>query len=278
MSEASTTARWAISRLSSEWQTPKAIVKFDQKVRFHAGLGGRTSLLLAIGKAYSRWTGVKTTTKELARMLGRSGTSGVGLRASDGPGIVSDLGHRYPESKREFGPSSACLAQGIPAPGPVFRIPDGWRVILIRQAGVGISGHDEADFFQQHCPVPDLETQKILTLFSEALLPGLSKSDMQAIHTYLSGVQDLGLKAREWAIQSARALALRSTWRSVRDRDPRLSPLCLSSMGPTLFLLTEDVDRELRAIRDLCVAPSRYSVTFPSRSGVIVNHYPVRLD
>src|SRR5208337_3421074 len=75
----------------------------------HVGLGRGSQLSLAVARAISELHGRHLPVRELARLVGRGGTSGIGTAAFEYGGFIIDGGHRFGEGgeKTDFRPSSA---------------------------------------------------------------------------------------------------------------------------------------------------------------------------
>ena len=267
--EAERIAASTLVKLAAKWHGPRPSIEFTQQVSLHSGLGARTSLLLAIGKAYARLMGLTISTSIIAQMLGRGGTSGIGLQTSDRPGIVTDLGHEFPLMKNSYGPTSAALSRSTARVGPAFAIPSTWRIILLLWPGQGLHGIGERGFFQKHCPIPERETRELLDMVPD-LFEALKRGTLRRVQWFLSRAQDIGLKRHEWCVQGKDQSAFRSAWIDLRMRRRSLAPLCLSSMGPTHFLLTDSVYDEIRALHDLGVPDRVITITKPSSTGVTI--------
>jgi beta-RFAP synthase len=204
---------------------------------------------------------------DLARLVGRGGTSGVGVHVSNTGGIVLDGGHIFPDEKQTFGPSCSSLAP----PPPLMEArpaPKGCQVVHFRLEKQGISGDLERDFFTHHCPIPEWETRQLQEIADTQLLPAVRNGSLPGINGALSSIQRLGLKAREWSIQGAATQALNRKW-----RESGLSaqlPLCLSSMGPTLFVLTEQPEFVQRKLIKYDVPEQSISITHPWSGGYLI--------
>jgi beta-ribofuranosylaminobenzene 5'-phosphate synthase len=222
-------------------------------VPLHVGLGSKTSLSMAIGKALAVITRVPRSHVEVASLAKRGGTSGVGVHASEYGGFIIDSGHQYPDEKSSFGPSSQHLA-GPPGVQGIYSGPEGWHIIHFRLGRIGLHGELERVFFSTHCPVPHDQTEAIERLVQTALIPALAEKSIYQLHYFLERIQCLGLKSAEWTLQDNKTKKLRDSWDSIRIRNGELSPICLSSMGPTLFMITRNPERELAILTGLGVS------------------------
>ena len=85
----------------------------DKTYPSHSGLGSGTQLSLAAGKLISKMNDLDLTASEIASIVGRGGTSGIGVAAFDKGGFIVDGGHNKAE-KPGFLPSSASHASPPP--------------------------------------------------------------------------------------------------------------------------------------------------------------------
>jgi len=267
-------AERVVARLSREWGTEPCGVLFGSVIPFHVGLGAKTSLTLAVARGYAELRGVPVRTADIAALLGRGGTSGVGVHVSDGGGLVVEYGHRFPEDKQTFGPSSSRLATGVPDLAHRFRWPDSWKVILVQLGGKGLSGAAERAFFNANCPVPAQDTAEILHLVKTTLLPSIERRYLPGVQDYLRATQRLGLKVREWTTQSSDVTKLRHQWACIESECRLISPLCLSSLGPQLFMVSDNPTVELGCLRRLRLPPGSFTVGEATNNGVLVRSTP----
>ena len=63
----------------------------------HVGLGSGTQISLAVAKAIAEIYDFNYSVRELARIVGRGGTSGIGVAAFEGGGFILDGGHSTKE-------------------------------------------------------------------------------------------------------------------------------------------------------------------------------------
>jgi beta-ribofuranosylaminobenzene 5'-phosphate synthase len=261
----------AISSFRSKFGLPGCEIEILQGIPEHAGLGSKTACMMALGRALSAHFGLDLDYVDIAGLVGRGGTSGVGVHASEHGGIVIDEGHDFPGEKQTFVPSSASGAWPPPLRARETA-PSGCAVVHLRFDAHGLSGAAEKRFFGENCPVPDEETQDLLDTVEQILLPGVQNASLAHINEALGRLQQLGLKAREWDIQSAATRSLRDRWEELRCQRRRdsLPPLCLSSMGPTVFVLTDDAGRATDELSRLGVPADAVSVTAPTATGNLI--------
>lgn len=254
----------------SKFGLPEFHVSFDQTIPEHVGLGSKTASLMALARAVSSHFGLGLGYVELARLVRRGGTSGVGIHASELGGIVVDDGHEYPNEKCSFVPSSASAAFP-PSLVVSSAAPEGCEIVHVRLDGVGLSGADEQLFFSKHCPIPESETRRLLEVVETGLMPSIESGCLREINDSLRLLQDLGLKAREWAAQEPETKRLRERWDSLSGRRAlAIPPLCLSSMGPTVFILTDEPRAAVSRLLRLDVPRDLIVVSKPCASGSVI--------
>lgn len=264
-------AKRTIQALSLKWGTKLVSVDVSSGPKFHVGLGSRTALSLLVGTAYAEWVNIQIDAARLAKTLGRAGTSGVGLHVHQKGGVVADRGHLFPSQKMNFGPSSARLSSTAPRLWRHWDPPEEWMVVLVTSPGKSsLSGQKERAFFKENCPVPDEETTQILLKFESVMIPAMGMGDLAGVHEFLDSIQNLGLKAREWTLQARAQMELRLEWSRLRVKAPGLSPMGLSSLGPTLFLLSSEPDREVKALQGAGVRRSRIHLSKIAQGGAAI--------
>lgn len=259
-------AQRVIATLSQAWRVPVCDIELVSNVPFHTGLGAKTSLYMGIARGYAHLNGIAASTLQLATLVGRGGTSGVGVHGSSVGGIVVDAGRGFPHPKSSFGPSSEVL-DGPPGLRARYAAPADWRVLHLRLASTGLHGEEESRFFARECPVPIDETRTIIRLIDGRLLPALSVCGLADVNEVLDELQGLGLKRREWEVQNLRTRAFRDVWTEHRTSLRRLAPICLSSMGPTMYMVTDSPEREIRELVRLGIDGSSVGVSKISETG-----------
>ncbi|MBS7623816.1 hypothetical protein KEJ39_09155, partial [Candidatus Bathyarchaeota archaeon] len=143
--EASKTEVYARRFLARTRSRERVSINVQQTIPEHVGLGSDTQLSLAVATCISRLLGLNLSTYELARIMGRGGTSGIGVAAFEGGGLILDGGHSFGrgKDKETFLPSSASEAP----PAKVlarYDFPQDWAFILATPTtGKGAFGHRE---------------------------------------------------------------------------------------------------------------------------------------
>ena len=214
-----------------------AAIRIRMSIPRHVGLGSGTQAALAAGAAVSRLNGAALTAREIALVVGRGGTSGIGTAAFESGGFVLDGGHSFGPSgeKREFRPSAA--SAGVP-PAPVsarLPFPDDWRIVLaIPRRGQTVGGAREVDLFREHCPVPIDEVRQICHEVVMRLLPGVAGHDPALFASAVNALQGLGFKRVEVGLQEP---VVRALITGLREAGAACAGL--SSFGPTVYAVTD---------------------------------------
>ena len=214
-----------------------AAIEIRRSIPRHVGLGSGTQAALAAGAAVSRLYGAVLTTREIARIVGRGGTSGIGTAAFESGGFVLDGGHSFGPfgEKREFRPSAA--SAGV-APAPVsarLPFPEDWRIVLaIPHRGLTVGGEREVDLFREYCPVPIEEVRQICHEVVMRLLPGVAGHDLELFARAVNALQALGFKKAEVGLQEP---VVRELITGLREAGAACAGL--SSFGPTVYAVTD---------------------------------------
>ena len=177
----------------------------------HVGLGSGSQLTLAIARAICELHGRHLPVKELARLVGRGGTSGIGTAAFEYGGFIIDGGHRFGENgdKTDFRPSSA--SRGVNPPPVIARhdFPSDWKILLaIPDVPPGANGKVEMDIFKNHCPVPLAEVRELSHEILMRMLPGIAGRDLDLFGSSVNAVQGLGFKKVELSLQPPQVTGL----------------------------------------------------------------------
>jgi beta-ribofuranosylaminobenzene 5'-phosphate synthase len=202
----------------------------------HIGLGSGSQLSLAVARAVSELHGRHLPVKELARLVGRGGTSGIGTAAFEYGGFIIDGGHRFGGDggeKVDFRPSAA--SSGINPPPVIARhdFPTDWRILLsIPEVPAGASGVKETDIFKNHCPVPLAEVRELSHEVLMRMLPGIAGRDLDLFGSSINAVQGIGFKKVELSLQPPQVTGLLGVL-----REAGAAGAGLSSFGPTVYAI-----------------------------------------
>lgn len=225
----------------------------------HVGLGSGTQVGLAAGMAVCRLYEKDVSVIELAKIIGRGGTSGIGVSAFESGGFILDGGHSIKE-KSDFLPSSASKA----APAPVLArhdFPD-WKIaIVMPKEGGDFSGTREVEIFQKFCPIPIGEVERLSRLILMKILPSVLEEDISAFGEGINEMQKIGFKSIEVSLQPPEIRALMDECKNYSYG------VGLSSFGPAIYCIIKDELGLKNSIKD----KAKIITTKANNEGAIVN-------
>ena len=221
-------------RVSSVFNSGGIKLKVLHEYEPHVGLGSGTQISLAVAKAYAELYGLNKSIEELAYVVGRGGTSGIGVAAFRVGGFVVDGGHSRNE-KKDFLPSSASK---VPPPPLISRLDfPKWKIFLAVPGSKGFYGHKEVNLFQENCPIPLDEVRELAHIILMKLLPSVVEEDIQTFGDALWRIQHLGFKKTEINQYGEKIWGL---MREARDVFPAVG---MSSTGPTVYCISDSGTR-----------------------------------
>ena len=211
----------------------------DETYPPHSGLGSGTQLSLAVAKLISIIDNRDLKALDLAKIVGRGGTSGIGVESFENGGFIVDCGHES-VMKSGFLPSSASNA----SPPPIiarYDFPMDWKIILvIPNVERGVSGAKEVDAFKNYCPIPLNEVEKLSHLLLMKLMPSILESDIDSFGDSINNIQDIGFKKIENKLQNPFINKLMQNL-----RDAGAAGAGMSSFGPTVYAITDTNEQDI---------------------------------
>lgn len=231
----------AVNTVIDHFKLDKNIsIKLDDIIPPHVGLGSGTQLALGIGYAICKLNERSITISDLISLIGRGGTSGVGVTAFQNGGFILDGGHSFgcSSTKKCFAPTSA--SKGVPPPPILLRLdfPENWKILLvIPKKGSKVSGAEEAQLFLKLCPIPVTEVQYICHIILLKLLPALYEKDLYSFGSSINDLQKYGWKKIE--IEKQHPVIL-ETMNYLKSQGA--AGVGLSSWGPLIYSFGEDLE------------------------------------
>jgi beta-ribofuranosylaminobenzene 5'-phosphate synthase len=225
---------------------PAMEITVEEQIHNHTGFGSKTQISLALAYLICREYGITyASIEELARLVSRGGTSGIGVRAFDRGGFILDCGHGFGAGKEKKSclPSSATKAKLSPQ---VLRcdIPEDWRFVLVTPMNYeGSHGKSEVDIFQSHFPVNAADVDRTCRIVLMQMVPGILEKDIATFGSAINSIQTLGFKNVEIQLKAPlvpNMLAIMNNNGSYGSG--------MSSFGPTVFGLA-DSDRKAEQIQ-----------------------------
>jgi len=241
-------AREILALLQEQRAVGHAKIEIEENIPAHMGLGCGTQLSLGIAQAMCRLYDIDLAHQEMAFLVGRGGTSGIGVAAFSHGGFILDGGHKFSEAethanrdeKTSFLPSSA--SSGVESPPIIARydFPD-WDVLITIPNCRKISGAEEVELFQTLCPLPLSDVQALSHIILMKLLPALVQQNLEYFGQAVDLIQNIAWKKIEVERQDP---IVKHTMRFLRGNGAH--GVGLSSWGPAIFCFGEDL-RDLEA-------------------------------
>lgn len=223
-------------------------ITIESELPEHVGLGSQTQLALALGHGLSILEGLNHTTYELASLVARGGTSGIGIAAYERGGFILDGGHSK-KIKPDFLPSHfsnvkpAVLVNRLEVPK------DWYFVVAIPDIGMGKYGTEEVKIFNKYCPIPSTDVEKLSRIILMQVLPSIIESDIEQFGSGLNKIQSIGFKRIENKLQNEFITQLQEFFLA-----QGATGTGLSSFGPATF----SVIQSEAAARSLMKSAKKY--------------------
>lgn len=237
-------AEKAARAVIQKYNIPPAKIIIEERPFVHVGLGSGTQLHVGVAKALCHLADYPVSSRELASVVNRGGTSGIGVASFEHGGFIIDGGHQFRadgmvNSKSEYSPTSAL--EGL-IPPPVlahYDFPD-WDILLCIPTGLKTAGIHEVQIFKIVCPVPVEEVRIICHLVLLKMLPAILERDLESFGYAVEESQKYGFKTFEFRAQSREVMRCFDFLKQNGGIG-----VSMSSWGPTLCAFGEDL-RELK--------------------------------
>ncbi|EZQ06884.1 beta-ribofuranosylaminobenzene 5'-phosphate synthase [Candidatus Acidianus copahuensis] len=203
-------------------EIPNVNYCIEEDYEEHVGLGHTTQLLLSEGKFAFEYNLIPKDVVEIAKIVKRGSTSGVGVFAFKYGGFVVDGGHSK-KVKIEALPSDFSEA---PPPPLIARINFPWYIYVNIGNGRRIFGNEEIKAFKEAKLDGIGELARIVLM---EFIPSVAEKDLEGALDGLDRIQSLGFKKIEVSLQSDK---VRDLMRRMRSKG---FPAGLSSFGPAVF-------------------------------------------
>lgn len=215
-------------------------INVESLIPSHVGFGSGTQTSLSAAAAVNELYGLGMDPRELAFLVKRGGTSGIGVAAFGKGGFIVDGGHRF-KDKGAFLPSAASRV----SPGPVlFRedFPD-WELVIAVPDDKGMHDEEEVEVFKKFCPLPIEEVREVAHVVLMQMMTSVIEEDIVNFGRAVNHVQNVGFNRIEhyvWPEIVKEASAFMRT---------RSYGAGVSSFGPVIYSLVDNKaeGRELQA-------------------------------
>jgi beta-ribofuranosylaminobenzene 5'-phosphate synthase len=238
--EIASRAKMLLELLQKKCEISNIRIEIEESIPSHVGLGSGTQLSLGIAQAVCSLHDLDLTHQEMAFLVERGGTSGIGISAFSQGGFIIDGGHEFLKDgfygeKSSFLPSSA--SKGVKPPPVIARydFPD-WDILITIPNCRHISGEDEVRLFQTLCPLPLDDVRSIAHVVLLKLLPAIVQHDLNSFGEAVDIIQCIGWKKTEIEKQDE---IVKQTMSFIRSNGGY--GVGLSSWGPAIFCFGEDL-------------------------------------
>lgn len=224
----------------------------------HSGLGSGTQISLATSKLIHEHLKEDSsiikpnnfkeniTGAELAHIIGRGQSSGIGMFAFDHGGLILDGGH---DLKRKGSILPPPDYNGIP-PQLIgtFKFPEEWEVIVATpKADTSVTGEKEIEIFAANCPVPKTDVEQLSHLILMNLIPFLLEKNIICFGKTINKIQTLGFKKVEVMRQPERIRSLMN-----KMLEFGAYGVGMSSFGPSIYAITHKNTKQVfNATKDI---------------------------
>ncbi|WP_435194931.1 beta-ribofuranosylaminobenzene 5'-phosphate synthase family protein [Natronomonas sp. EA1] len=154
-----------------------ALVRVEETLPRHTGLGSGTQLALATLTAIADAHGVAVDVREHAPALGRGGRSGVGVAGFEAGGFVVDAGHPV----EQFTTQTPAVGEWtVPPVVARHTLPGDWRfVLVVPDAPSGRSGNAEDESMRAVVERADPALgDELAGILSRRILPAVAEGDL----------------------------------------------------------------------------------------------------
>ncbi|AGE71406.1 beta-ribofuranosylaminobenzene 5'-phosphate synthase family protein [Sulfolobus acidocaldarius] len=206
--------------ISLPFRMPSVCIEEDYEA--HVGLGHTTQFLLSAAKLAAEYNLKNVDVVDLARIVKRGGTSGVGVYAFKYGGFIVDAGHSV-KVKQNIAPSDFSDA---PPPPLMTRYSFPWYIYINTPSyGRRIFGVEELNAFKKEVK----GTSEVIRVTFMELVPAVIDHDISSALDAIAKIQNLGFKRIEVNMQTEQ---VRDLMKSMYNKG---FPAGISSFGPTVY-------------------------------------------
>lgn len=245
--------------------TGRASISIIGNATAHHGFGTGTAIRMACLEALLNLNNTEISPDELVALSGRGGTSGIGVYSYFDGGLVVDLGRKnngtphVPSSQADGDIAKPLLLQQCTMPE--------WDVGICIPAHIkALSEEKEKTFFKKTCPISEVEAHKALYYAVAGVYSSVQENDKSAFEHSIREIQTCAWKRAEREEHGEPLLGLeRELYKAGANA------VGMSSLGPSLFLLADDVD-DVFAKAQIALPTCEFIKTKPANSGRIIKY------
>ncbi len=204
----------------------------------HSGFGSGTQIAVSTAHLITETMGIEIASRELSSIVGRGGTSGIGTFTHDLGGFIVDGGHSI-EEKPRFLPSGASKAKPATLIAR-YEFPEDWKILIaIPKVDKHMNGQDEVNVFQDCCPIPKDEVEKVSHLILMNLIPFMLEKNIKEFGWCVSELQKVGFNKLEHSLDDSFLPIMKAI------EDAGAYGVGISSFGPVLYTVFDDENADI---------------------------------
>jgi len=216
-------------------------ITVETEGRLHCGLGFATQCVFSVAQALLLYFQLDISKEELALLLHRGGTSGIGIHSFYHGGFLVDGGHRFPEEKDTLAPTSQCQPSSIPPLIARLQFPNWFICIAMPKVPKLLGGLAEVNFWREVTPIPADECRILCHNLLMGMLPAVAAGDFPGFCHAIQISTTTGMKKREieyWqpAFTQYGTLLEKGGWHGIT----------LSSLGPAIIGFAEHTETVIK--------------------------------
>ncbi len=230
----------------------------------HSGFGSGTQIAVSTAHLITETMGIEVESRELSSIVGRGGTSGIGTYTHDLGGFILDGGHSV-EEKPGFLPSGASKAKPATLIAR-YDFPEEWKILIaIPKIEKHMNGQDEVNVFQDCCPIPRDEVEKVSHLILMNLVPFMLEKDIKNFGWAVSELQKVGFNKLEHSLDASYLPTMKAI------EEAGAYGVGISSFGPVLYTIFDESNEDIvEKTKEIIGENGTVFVTKAQNHGVVI--------
>ena len=237
----------------------------EGRVRSHIGFGSNSMIYLSCIEALFLINYRVFDEKEIIRLSGRGGTSGIGINTYFKGGFVFDAGIANTEH-REFSPSSSFVKVDHPEPLLMksLMMPE-WEMGVCIPSIKHKTEEEEVEFFQENCPIDRRDVEDILYNAVYGITSSIMEKDFETFCKAIDSIQHTKWKQLERALYGSELSEVEASIRGA-------GACCvgMSSLGPLLYFFGDNIDGIIGRIERNAPQVDCFKTSFNNTGRVVV--------
>lgn len=238
----------------------------EGRVCSHIGFGSNSMIYLSCIEALFIINHRDYDEKEIVRLSGRGGTSGIGVNTYFKGGFVFDTGIVNTEH-RQLSPSSSFVKVDHPEPLLMksFMMPD-WEMGVCIPSINHKTEDEEKEFFQENCPIDKRNVEEILYEVVYGVISSVMEKDFETFCKAIDKIQHTKWKQLERGLYG-------SELSEIEDSLKKAGACCvgMSSLGPLLYFFGDNIDGIIERIEKTVPQIDCFKSSF-NNSGRVVSY------